>query len=144
MSTEHDQLLHLGQTPSWLLSQARMRSHRILTERLAAIAARRYHLRVLSVLVEHGPLPQVAIGTLADLDRADLSVSVDELEAEGTVIREQDPEDGRRKIVRITDDGQARARQLGLVLREVQDELFAPLEADEREAFIATLRKLQP
>ncbi|WP_156759751.1 MarR family winged helix-turn-helix transcriptional regulator [Microbacterium karelineae] len=143
MTTDHA-LPYLSENPSWLLTRARHRAHQIVTDRLDAIGARRYHLRVLSVLVEHGPLPQVAIGQLADLDRADLSVTVDELEAEATVVREPDPGDGRRKIVRITPDGQARVAQIGAAARAAQEELLAPLDPEEREPFIAALRKLQP
>ncbi|WP_162621837.1 MarR family winged helix-turn-helix transcriptional regulator [Microbacterium suaedae] len=142
-SSDHD-LLFLSENPSWLLTRARHRAHQLVTEHLDAVGARRHHLRVLSVLVEHGPLPQVTIGQLAELDRADLSVAIDELEAEAIVARQPDPADGRRKIVRITDDGRTRVTQIGAALRAAQDELLAPLNLDERESFVAALRKLQP
>ena len=78
--------LRVRELPTWLLSQAHLRAHRILQERLAAVDARGHHVRVLSALQEHGPLPQVHIGSHAALDRGDLSIAVDELAAAGFVV----------------------------------------------------------
>jgi MarR family transcriptional regulator, lower aerobic nicotinate degradation pathway regulator len=57
---------------------------------------------------------------------------VNELSNGGLVERARDPDDRRRNVVTITPAGVRQLRRLDGVLAEVQDELFAPLSADER------------
>ncbi|GGA56228.1 transcriptional regulator [Pseudoclavibacter endophyticus] len=115
-----------------------------LQSRLAEIGATGCEMRVVAVLDEQGPIPQVGIAGLADIDRADLSTTLDRLEAGGYVTREPDPDDGRRKLVTLTEDGRARAAQLATVVAAVQAAVLAPLTDHEREQFVSLLRRLQP
>ncbi|MGO2112211.1 MAG: MarR family winged helix-turn-helix transcriptional regulator [Pseudoclavibacter sp.] len=144
MVTDPPQPLRFADAPTWLLSRAGSRSHRILQSKFAEAGATGYEVRILAVLDEHGPLPQVGIGGLADLDRADLSTTLDRLEAGGYVVREPDPDDGRRKVVTLTGDGSALATELAAIMADVQAAVLAPLDVDEREQFVALLRRLQP
>lgn len=136
--------LRIRELPTWLLSQAALRSHRILQERLGARGARGHHVRVLAALDEHGPLPQVDLGAHAALDRGDLSVALDELAEDGCISREPDDRDRRRKVVSLTPHGEQRLAELAAVLDQVQQEVLGPLSAEEREALIVALRGLQP
>lgn len=136
--------LRVRELPTWLLSQAHLRAHRILQERLAAVDARGHHVRVLSALQEHGPLPQVHIGSHAALDRGDLSIAVDELAAAGFVERAVDTGDRRRKVVSLTEAGRRRLADLATVMSEVQGDVLAPLDDTERAALLILLAKLQP
>lgn len=134
----------IAELPTWLLSQAALRSHRILQQHLGAVGARGHHVRVLAALDEQGPLPQSAIGVLAALDRGDLSVALDELTADGSVEREPDPDDRRRKVVSLTPRGAERLATLREALDRAQRELLAPLSDDQRAGLLAALRLLQP
>jgi DNA-binding MarR family transcriptional regulator len=129
-------------TPSWLLTQAAMHAHRIVGEAFAAENARGYHARLLSTLVEFGPVSQAALGRHTGIDRSDIVASVNELAAAGYVERSPDPYDGRRNIISLTAAGRRRHRQLGEVVAIIQDRIFAPLSAAERDTLAGLLTKI--
>jgi DNA-binding MarR family transcriptional regulator len=129
-------------TPSWLLTQAAMHAHRIVGEAFAAENARGYHVRLLSTLVEFGPVSQAALGRHTGIDRSDIVAAVNELAAAGYVERSPDPHDGRRNIISLTAAGRRRHRQLGEVVATIQDKIFAPLSAAERDTLAGLLTKI--
>jgi hypothetical protein len=53
-----------------------------------------------------------------------------------------EPEDRRRNIITITPAGARQFRRLDRVLAGVQDELLAPLSADERDELARLLREV--
>ena len=118
--------------PSWLLGRTAMHAHRLVEEGLADAGARGYHYRLLAALEEFGPASQAALGWRTGIDRSYVVEVVNELSNVGLVERARDPEDRRRNVVTITPAGVRQLRRLDVVLAEVQDELFAPLSADER------------
>jgi DNA-binding MarR family transcriptional regulator len=63
------------------------------------------------------------------------------LEEHGFAVRERDPEDRRRHIVRITPAGRKALVRAERVLESVRDEALGPLDADERGALRALLAK---
>jgi MarR family transcriptional regulator, lower aerobic nicotinate degradation pathway regulator len=129
-------------TPSWLLTQTAMHAQRIISEAFAADNARGYHFRLLATLVEFGPASQAALGRHTGIDRSDIVASVNELAAAGYVERSPDPSDGRRNIITLTATGRRRHRQLGDLVATIQDEVFAPLSASERDTLAALLAKV--
>lgn len=134
----------LRSLPTWMLSQAAVRSHRLLAEALAGSSARGHHFRLLAALEDQGPSDQATLGRRTALDRSDVAVGVDELERRGLARRAPDPEDGRRKRVQITDSGSRYLAELDHVLAAVQDELLRPLDPAERGILLGLLAKLQP
>ncbi|MCS3842481.1 MarR family winged helix-turn-helix transcriptional regulator [Microbacterium sp. AK031] len=135
-------LLH--DLPTWLLAQASLRAHDILLARLSEVGARGYDYRILEVLSAATPLSQVAIGSLARMDRRDVSVILAALAEDGLIERRPDPDDARRNVVEITDSGRARHQDLLAVMTAIQEEVLAPLDEQSRTAFIDALRLLQP
>jgi MarR family transcriptional regulator, lower aerobic nicotinate degradation pathway regulator len=118
--------------PSWLLGRTAMHAHRLVVEHLAAAGARGYDYRLLAALEEFGPASQATLGRRTGIDRSYVVEVVNELSNGGLVERARDPDDRRRNVVTITPAGVRQLRRLDGVLAEVQDELFAPLSADER------------
>lgn len=134
----------LNDLPTWLLSQASHRAHDILVERLSEVSARGYEYRILEALSAATPLSQVAIGSLARMDRRDVAVTLTALGDQGLIDRRPDLEDARRNVVEITESGRARLAELSSIMAAIQEEVFAPLDALSRKAFIDALRLLQP
>jgi MarR family transcriptional regulator, lower aerobic nicotinate degradation pathway regulator len=132
----------LTSKPTWLLSQAAMHGHRLLTDGLAPAASRPYHYRLLAALEEFGPASQARLGGRAGMDRSDVVAALNDLAARGMVERTPDPADRRRNIVTMTPAGQARLGRLDGVLAEVQDELLAPLSAPERADLAQLLTRI--
>ncbi len=128
--------------PSWLMTQTAMHAHRLVSEGLAAADARGYHYRLLAALEEFGAASQAALGRRSGIDRSDVVATVNELACRGLVDRTRDPEDRRRNIVTITPAGVQQLRRLDGVLAGIQDELLAPLSADERDELAWLLRRV--
>jgi len=128
--------------PSWLMTRTAMYASRLVSEGLAAADARGYHYRLLAALEEFGPASQAALGRRSGIDRSDVVATVNELADGGLVERTRDPEDRRRNIITITPAGVQQLWRLDGVLAGIQDELLAPLSADERDELARLLRQV--
>jgi DNA-binding MarR family transcriptional regulator len=136
-----DLLMSFTELPSWMLSQAHQRAHAILTEKLGEVDARGYDYRILDVLAESPtPLSQVAIGSLARLDRRDVAVTLTALQEAGFAARRPDPDDARRNVVTLTAAGRTRRQLLAALAADAQEAILAPLDAEARDAFLGALR----
>ena len=104
--TDADELpARLRAMPTWLISQAETRAHRLLAERLGAEGARGYHFRLLAALAEFGPASQAALGRRTAMNRSDVVTAVNELVDQGLAERTGDPADRRRNIITMTRPG---------------------------------------
>jgi MarR family transcriptional regulator, lower aerobic nicotinate degradation pathway regulator len=128
--------------PSWLLNQAAAPGNRLVTEALTRAGARRYHFALLAVLDEGGPASQAALSRRTTIDRSDLVATVNELAEQGLLVRTPDATDRRRNVVTITPVGRRQLRKLDRLLVGIQDELLAPLSADEREQLVGLLTRV--
>jgi MarR family transcriptional regulator, lower aerobic nicotinate degradation pathway regulator len=128
--------------PTWLIAQASIQAHRLLTDALAGVDARGYHYRLLAALDEFGPASQATLGRRTEMDRSDVVSALNELVGGGFVTREPDAQNRRRNIVTITPAGRARLERLDGVLAGVQDELLAPLSARERRTLADLLTRV--
>jgi DNA-binding MarR family transcriptional regulator len=129
--------------PTWLISQVSAYAHGVMTTLLGHAGARGYHVRVLAALAEFGPASQATLGRHAELDRSDVTAVVGELAAAGLVRRATDTGDRRRNVVSITDAGTARLRELDAILMTVQEEVLAPLSAEDRAVLTRLLTRLR-
>jgi DNA-binding MarR family transcriptional regulator len=96
---------------------------------------------VLSYLRERSPSRQQDLCETLMLDANNCVILLNELEEAGWTERRRDPEDRRRHVVTLTDEGAAaldRAREAQLSL---EDEILASLDDDEREELRVLLRK---
>jgi len=128
--------------PTWLLSQAGHRSHRLLHDRLATAGSTAYEYRVLSALDAAGDATQAELGRLAMLDRRDVALTVRAMVESGVVTRQRSPGDARLQIVTLSPAGHQRYECLRDLMRQVQDEVFAPLEPKAREQLTDYLTRL--
>jgi len=124
------------------MSQTALHAGRLVSEGLAEAGARGYHYRLLAALEEFGPASQAALGRRTGIDRSYVVEAINELAVGGLVERARDPEDRRRNIITITPAGVRQLRRLDGVLARIQDELLAPLSADERGELARLLRKV--
>jgi DNA-binding MarR family transcriptional regulator len=128
-----DQLLHL---PSYLMLQL-VREAR----RLARDALRGPHVTVLAFLAEQEAVAQKRISDGVRMDPSDLVSVLDDLEQRGFAQRRRDERDRRRFTVSITAVGRQALRERLDVARAQEEELLAPLTAQERVELTTLLRK---
>jgi DNA-binding MarR family transcriptional regulator len=101
-----------------------------------------HHYSVLAMLGEGARETQGAIAEALDVDPSRLVALLDSLEERDLVARQRDPLDRRRHVVSITPAGRRQLQRLRAISKELEEEFFAPLTADERKTFHELLGKL--
>lgn len=101
-----------------------------------------YHHAVLAVLDEGSRETQGSIADALGYDRGMLVGLLDDLEERDLVERKRDPNDRRRHLVRLTPEGKKTLKRLRAIAAQVDDEFFAPLDAEERAALHDLLHRL--
>jgi len=79
-----------------------------------------------------GAISQQALGATLDIEASNLVVLLNELEAEGLISRRRDPQDRRRHVVEISEQGAKAVCEVERAADQVEDEFFSSLSADER------------
>lgn len=97
---------------------------------------------VLWFLAHRDGASQHELGARARVDASSMVALIDQLEARGLVARRRDPEDRRRHAVTLTQDGRAVMRRLQGARSAVEEQLLAPLDAEERDRLRELLLKL--
>ncbi|MGY2009688.1 MarR family winged helix-turn-helix transcriptional regulator [Nocardia gipuzkoensis] len=128
--------------PSWLISKASARAHRLIGEAMAAAGGRAYHFAILATVEEFGPSSQVQIGQRCGIDQSDMHAMVAELAKQGHLERAPDPTDRRRNLVELTEAGRRRLEDLDVALSAVQDKLFDTLSATDRDRLTVLLTRV--
>lgn len=128
--------------PSWLLTQTAGHAQRLVGEGFAAVGARGYHYRLLATLERSGPASQADLGRRSGIHLSDMVAAINELADRELVERAPDPADRRRNTISLTAAGRRQLRRLEARLAGIQDELLAPLSAEERELLTQLLTRL--
>ena len=132
----------LAGAPTFLTTQLATHAHRLASEAFETAGARGYHYRALATLAEHGPLSQADLGRSVNMDRSDVVAAMSELEALGQVERHPDPDDGRRRMVRITTAGRRQLGRLDRALSVAQEGFLAPLATGDRARLTSLMATL--
>lgn len=130
--------------PSWLLSQASLRAHALLTQGLGNAGARGHHYRLLAALDDLGPASQAVLGRATGLDRSDVTVAVSELVQSGAITRTPSVSDRRSHTISLTAAGRQWLDELDETMAAVQAQLLAPLTKSERRQLTRLLARIQP
>ncbi|MBT2416626.1 MarR family transcriptional regulator [Streptomyces sp. ISL-22] len=128
--------------PSWLLGRAAARGRALVAERLAAEGMKMWHHVVLSAVRDLAPVAQADLGRSVQLDPKDLVGILNDLQAQGLVVRQPDPNDRRKNAVSLTDEGARLLKRCERAAREANDALLAPLSAAERDSFMDLLIRI--
>jgi DNA-binding MarR family transcriptional regulator len=95
------------------------------------------------VLISPDATPASACATLG-YDRSQLVGWLDELEERGLIERRRVANDRRRHLVSLTPQGKRALRRLRAIVKGVDDEFFAPLDAEQRATLQELLLPLAP
>lgn len=97
---------------------------------------------VLARLLEHGELSQNRLGRLVAMERGNIHDLVARLSDAGLLATRGDPTDRRLLLVSLTRDGRQAAERMVRVADGATEQTLAPLNAVERRALVALLRKI--
>ncbi|APE44488.1 MarR family transcriptional regulator [Sulfitobacter alexandrii] len=87
-------------------------------------------------------MDQAAIAARIGYDKATIGGVIDRLEQKKLVVRHPSPHDRRARLVEPTEAGRARLAALSPLVAAFQDDILAPLTAEERETFVALAAKV--
>lgn len=128
--------------PSRLLAGASIVADRLVTERLTAEGAHRWHFAVLVALAEAGAASQARLSRRTGIYRSDMVTVLNALADGGYIRRDPDPADRRRNVITLTAAGHDRLERLDALIAAAQRELLAPLtpaQQDELTRLLITL-----
>ena len=91
---------------------------------------------------EAGQVSQNRLGRLAAMDVATIKGVVDRLRQKGLTLSRPDPEDKRRMLISLSEEGAAMLDRMTAVGREITGQTLAPLTAEEQRTLLTLLQKL--
>jgi DNA-binding MarR family transcriptional regulator len=109
---------------------------------LSEVGLRASEYAILHQLYDAGPISQQALGRALRIHASNLVAMIDELEADGSLIRRRDPEDRRRYLLELTDDGLRRLAKAESVAKGAEAEMLSPLTAAEQDRLRTYLTKM--
>ncbi len=126
----------------WALATALRAYGRAAEQALSGLPGGPRGYRLLSAVARDCPRSQLALAQHTGLDRTVVTYLVDDLSSQGLVERQPDPDDRRTRRVVATERGLERLAGLDQRLRQVEDQLLAPLAPADRLALRALLQQL--
>jgi DNA-binding MarR family transcriptional regulator len=118
--------------------------HDFVDSRLTSVGLSLPRLAALQRLIDAGD--SLPLGQLADrlaCVKSNVTQLVDRLEADGLVTRAPDPNDKRSRLAVITEVGRKVHIEGARIQREVEEQLFATLTADELTRLAEIIAKLK-
>ncbi|MBB4711193.1 DNA-binding MarR family transcriptional regulator [Streptomyces luteogriseus] len=97
---------------------------------------------VLNALVDEPGVDQRTVGERVGLDRSTIAEVINRLSRRGLLDKVRDPQDGRRSLLHLTDEGARTHRKLTVRTARMNQVFLAPLTADERTVFFDLIRRV--
>jgi DNA-binding MarR family transcriptional regulator len=132
----------LATSQVFLLGRLGYELKRHAIEELEAAGFSFYDYSVLALAAEGACTAQSSMADLLRLDRSQLVGLLDGLEERGLIERRRDPTDRRRHLVSITTTGATELTRLRAIVKQIEDEFLAPLDAESREQLYELTVKL--
>ncbi|HSS81545.1 MAG TPA: MarR family transcriptional regulator [Gaiellaceae bacterium] len=132
---------HWAPTAGMLLLKIGKAAERRFEKALKPLGLTPRHLGVLFE-VQARPTSQQALIETIGVDPSKLVGLLNDLEADGLIVRKRDPEDRRRHIVEVSAKGSARLEDAKKIAATVEEELLAGLDDDQRTELLGLLAQV--
>jgi len=135
------EVIHFRPTAGMLLAKIGRAVERWFGDALKPSELTPKHVGVL-LQVRAQPTSQQALCESVGVDASKLVGVLNDLEEEGLIVRRRDPADRRRHIVEVSKEGRSLVAAGERAIAEVEERLFAALDAEERTQLHRLLAKV--
>lgn len=132
----------LAEVAGFLLNQVAAAVRDRTAQAVARDGVQPRQLGLLFLLRDTGAYSQQQLGECLGMDRTTTMQLVTALEAEGLVVRDDDPADRRAYRLRLTPKGRDVTDRLSAAVADVEREIFKALKSSERQLLKALLRRV--
>ncbi|MFF0222907.1 MarR family winged helix-turn-helix transcriptional regulator [Streptomyces sp. NPDC004629] len=124
------------------LARRLQQAHHLLWNTMVSEEITSPQFAVLNTLVAEPGLDQRTVGDRVGLDRSTIAEVISRLIRRGFLDKVRDPQDGRRFLLRLTDDGARVHRKLTVRTARMNQVFLAPLSAEEQTLFLALIQRV--
>ncbi|MFE6895527.1 MarR family winged helix-turn-helix transcriptional regulator [Streptomyces sp. NPDC057717] len=124
------------------LARRLQQAHYLLWNTMVSEETTSPQFAVLNALVAEPGLDQRTVGERVGLDRSTIAEVISRLSRRGLIDKVRDPQDGRRSLLRLTDDGTRIHRKLTVRTARMNQIFLAPLSADEQAVFFDLIQRV--
>ncbi len=130
-----------GQTPGHLIRRA-YQAHTQLWAEVVPVDITALQYVILSALAVHGDLDQASVGRLTSLDRSSIAELAGRMSRRGLIQRARDERDGRKRVLRITEEGSRSVAEAAPYVLRLSERLLAQFDEEERARFLDYLARV--
>ncbi|RDG37331.1 MarR family winged helix-turn-helix transcriptional regulator [Streptomyces corynorhini] len=124
------------------LARRLQQAHHLLWNAMVSEEITSPQYAVLNALVAEPGLDQRTVGERVGLDRSTIAEVISRLDRRALLAKARDPRDGRRCLLRLTDEGARTHRRLTVRATRMNQVLLGPLSTDERHVLLDLLRRV--
>jgi DNA-binding MarR family transcriptional regulator len=142
MSQRTDKPTALTGLPSYLLTRIAHRYNQTIHAELKAVGLSTISTRIIASLKIFDELTINELCVHALAEQPTMSRALDRLESDGVIKRKVKDEDNRKRVVRLTKDGEALFERIWPVTLSANDAMFQGISDEDRDATMRTLLKV--
>ncbi|MFI7498743.1 MarR family winged helix-turn-helix transcriptional regulator [Streptomyces sp. NPDC049687] len=124
------------------LARRLQQAHYLLWNTMVSEETTSPQFAVLNALVAEPGLDQRTVGERVGLDRSTIAEVISRLSRRGLIDKVRDPQDGRRSLLRLTEDGLRTHRKLTVRTARMNQVFLSPLSAEEQQVFLELIRRV--
>lgn len=132
----------LEQQAGFILRRVHQRASEIFNEVMGGHDLSTMQFSTLVKLHDLGEVSQNRLGRLIDMDPATTLGVVKRLKARGLVASRNDPDDGRRLLLTLSEEGLAKVSTMRAIAARVSENILAPLSQREQRTLLSLLKKI--
>lgn len=142
MASEFDLDFELRSTVGHLIRVSQQVHYSLWWKKIDDIQLTSPQFAVLHVLAHEQPLDQRTIGLRSSLDRSTVADIVSRLVGRGLLESSDDPNDGRRKRIMLTELGRQIHQSAAVSALEINESLLSPVSTSDRLTLLAILNQI--
>lgn len=124
------------------LARRLQQAHYLLWNTMVSEETTSPQFAVLNALIAEPGLDQRTVGERVGLDRSTIAEVIGRLSRRGLLDKVRDPQDGRRSLLQLTEDGVRTHHRISLRAARMNQVFLGPLSAEEQTVFFDLLRRV--